>query len=87
MLCLQHNIHTSCDLQTTDSWRNVSVLLRNFRGKWVEIIKNSGKMMLKILYESLPKEDLAYVINLEGSYYVILIRIIQSMVSSRKMCH
>ena len=51
-LCLQHNIHTSCNLQTTtDSGKNISILMKKLREKWVEIIKNSGKMMLKILYE------------------------------------
>ena len=51
MLCLQHNIHTSCSLQTTDSGKTISILMRKPTEKWVEIIKNSGKMMLKILYE------------------------------------
>ena len=50
-LCFQHNIHTSCNLQTTDSGKNISILMRKLREKGVEIIKNSGKMMLKILYE------------------------------------
>ena len=50
-LCLQHSIHTSCNLHTTDSGKNISILMRKLREKWVEIIKNSGKMMLKILYE------------------------------------
>ena len=43
--------HTSCNLQTTDSGKNISILMKKLREKWVEIIKNSGKMMLKILYE------------------------------------
>ena len=51
MLCLQQNIHTSCNLQTTDSGKDISILMRKLREKWMEIIKNSGKMMLKILYE------------------------------------
>ena len=45
------NIHTSCNLQTTDSGKNISILMRKLREKWMGIIKNSGKMMLKILYE------------------------------------
>ena len=53
MLCFQHSM--SCNLQTTDSGKNISILMRKLREKWVEIIKNSvensGKMMLKILYE------------------------------------
>ena len=32
MLCLQHNIHTSCDLQTTDSGKNISILMRKLSG-------------------------------------------------------
>ena len=43
--------YTSCDLQTTDSGKNIPILMGKLREKWVEIIKNSGKMMLKILYE------------------------------------
>ena len=43
MLCLQQNIHTSCNLQTTDSGKNISILMRKLREKWMEIIKNSGK--------------------------------------------
>ena len=39
------------DLQTTYSGKNISILMGKLREKWVEIIKNSGKMMLKILYE------------------------------------
>ena len=30
-----------------------SILMRKLREKWVEIIKNSGKIILKILYEPL----------------------------------
>ena len=38
-----HNIHTSCDLQTTDSGKTISVLMGKLGDKWVEIIKNAGK--------------------------------------------
>ena len=57
MLCLQKSIHTSCNLQTTDSGKNISILMRKLREKWMEIIKNSGKMMLKILYEPCATVD------------------------------
>ena len=60
-LCLQHNIHTSCNLQTTDSGENIPILMRKLRGKWVEIIKNSGKMMLKILYEPCVKSNFIFI--------------------------
>ena len=33
----------SYNLQTTDSGKNTSILMRKLREKWVEIIKNSGK--------------------------------------------
>ena len=33
----------SYNLQTTDSGKNISILMRKLREKWVEIIKNSGK--------------------------------------------
>ena len=42
-LCLQDNIHTSCNLQTTDSGKNISILMKKLREKWVEIIKTQGK--------------------------------------------
>ena len=38
---VQH--YTSCDLQTSYSGKNISILMRKLRGKWVEIVKNSGK--------------------------------------------
>ena len=44
MLCLQQKIHTSCNLQTRDSGKNITILMRKLR-------ENSGKMMLKIPYE------------------------------------
>ena len=44
MLCLQQNIHTSCNLQTTDLGKNVSILMRKLWEKWMDIIKNSGKL-------------------------------------------
>ena len=34
MSCLRHNIHTSCDLQTTESGKNVSILMGKLRAKW-----------------------------------------------------
>ena len=33
----------SYNLQTTDSGKNISVLMRKLGEKWVEIIENSGK--------------------------------------------
>ena len=67
MLCLQQNIHTSCELQTTDSEKNISILMRKLREKWMEIIKNSGKMMLKILYEPCKEVDMA---QINSSYQI-----------------
>ena len=48
MSCLRHNIHTLCDLQTTYSGKNMSILIGKLREKWVEIIKNSGKTQGKL---------------------------------------
>ena len=33
----------SYNLQTTDSGKNIPILMRKLREKWVEIIKNSEK--------------------------------------------
>ena len=33
----------SSNLQTADSGKNASILMRKLREKWAEIIKNSGK--------------------------------------------
>ena len=57
MSCLWHNIYTSCDLQTTDSGKieNIWMLMGKRRekggGNHQKLRENSGKMMLKILYE------------------------------------
>ena len=55
MSYLGHNIHTSCDLQTTDSGEKHIDFDGKTQGKMggnhQKLRENSGKMMLKILYE------------------------------------
>ena len=54
MLCLQQNIHTSCNLQTTGSGKHINFDEKTqgkMDGNHQKLRENSGKMMLKILYE------------------------------------
>ena len=44
--------------------------MRKLRGKWVEIIRNSGKIMLKILYEPCP--ELSWLQSMMSSYVFII---------------
>ena len=51
----RHNIHTSCDLQATDSGKNYIMFDGKTQGKMggnhQKLRENLGKTMLKILYE------------------------------------
>ena len=44
MLCLQQNIHTSCNLQTTDSGKNTSILMKRSGKNGWKSSKTQGKL-------------------------------------------
>ena len=63
MSCLRHKIHTSCDLQATDSWKSISILMGKLRGKWVEIIKTSENTQGKWCWKFCTNSDWLFLIS------------------------